>query len=172
MDQFHLSQPASPVSTKITMADSLHLQPPSSKFYQLSFPKPGVILVTINREKQRNSLPAEAHWDGHSLFTWFDEEPTLLVAVVTGAGQKAFCAGQDLVEQNASRRGPKTAAQSAVMNHPPSGFMGLSQRRGKKPVLAAVNGFALGGGFEICLNWYVRLNESRGDWVTTFGHHH
>lgn len=118
----------------------------------MSFPRPEVILVTINREKQRNSLPSDAHWDGHNLFAWFDEEPTLLVAVVTGAGEKAFCAGQDLVEQNASRR-PKTGAQSAVMNHPPTGFMGLSQRRGKKPVLAAVNGFALGGGFEICLNW-------------------
>ncbi|KAJ5133100.1 hypothetical protein N7448_001871 [Penicillium atrosanguineum] len=134
------------------MADSLHSQPPVSKYFQLSFPQPGVILVTINREQQRNSLPSDAHWDGHNLFTWFDEEPTLLVAVVTGAGEKAFCAGQDLAEQNASRRGPKTAEQMAVMNHPPSGFMGLSQRRGKKPVLAAVNGFALGGGFEICLN--------------------
>ncbi|KAJ5666506.1 uncharacterized protein N7477_008954 [Penicillium maclennaniae] len=134
------------------MADLLHSPPPVSKHFRLSFPKHGVMLVTINREKQRNSLPSDAHWDGHNLFTWFDEEPTLLVAVVTGAGEKAFCAGQDLAEQNASRRGPKTAEQLAVMNHPPSGFMGLSQRRGKKPVLAAVNGFALGGGFEICLN--------------------
>lgn len=113
------------------MAVSLHSQPPNSKYFQLSFPKPGVILVIINREQQRNSLPSDAHWDGHNLFTWFDEEPTLLVAVVTGAGEKAFCAGQDLAEQNASRRGPKTGEQLAVMNHPPSGFMGLSQRRGK-----------------------------------------
>ena len=135
------------------MAESLQTQPPPTTFYQLSYPKPGVMLVTINREKQRNSLPAEAHWEGHALFTWFDEEPSLLVAVVTGAGEKSFCAGQDLTEQNSSRRGPKTAAQRAVMEHPPSGFMGLSQRKGRKPVLAAVNGFALGGGFEICLNW-------------------
>jgi enoyl-CoA hydratase/carnithine racemase len=113
------------------MAESLHSQPPDSKYFQLSFPKPGVILVTINREQQRNSLPSDAHWEGHNLFTWFDEEPTLLVAVVTGAGEKAFCAGQDLAEQNASRRGPKTGEQLAVMNHPPSGFMGLSQRKGK-----------------------------------------
>ena len=141
------------------MATTLHSQPPPSKFYQLSFPNPGVVLVTINREKQRNSLPAEAHWEGHHIFTWLDEEPTLLVAVVTGAGDRSFCSGQDLAEQNTSRNGPKTGAQLAVMNHPPTGFMGLSQRRGKKPVLAAVNGFALGGGFEICLNWYVKAHE-------------
>lgn len=38
--------------------------------------------------------------------------------------------------------------------------MGVSRRAGKKPVVAAVNGFALGGGFEICLGWYVYLKES------------
>ncbi|KAJ5780082.1 hypothetical protein N7457_005242 [Penicillium paradoxum] len=132
------------------MSDFLQPPPPTNVF-QLSFPRPKILLVTINREKQRNSLPAEAHWEGHAIFSWFDDEPGLLVAVVTGAGDKAFCAGQDLAEQ-ASSQGPKTAAQIAVMNHPPTGFMGLSQRRGKKPVIAAVNGFALGGGFEICLN--------------------
>jgi enoyl-CoA hydratase/carnithine racemase len=143
------------------MSDSLHSEPPATKHFQLTFPAPKVLLVTIDREKQRNSLPAEAHWEGHGIFSWFDEEPTLLVAIVTGAGDKAFCAGQDLAEQSTSRRGPKTAAQIAVMNHPPTGFMGLSQRRGKKPVIAAVNGFALGGGFEICLNWYVQLHFPR-----------
>jgi len=43
----------------------------------------------------------------------------------------------------------------ATRRHPPSGFAGISRRVGKKPVIAAVNGFALGGGFEICLNWYA-----------------
>lgn len=67
----------------------------------------------------------------------------------------AFCAGQDLVEQSDKRGKQLTAAEQAVSTHPPSGFMGLSQRKGRKPVIAAVNGFALGGGFEVCLNWYV-----------------
>ena len=43
----------------------------------------------------------------------------------------------------------------ATQGHPPSGFAGISRRMGKKPIVAAVNGFALGGGFEIVLNWYV-----------------
>ncbi|GAB1208162.1 hypothetical protein APSETT445_006903 [Aspergillus pseudonomiae] len=110
------------------------------------------LLVTINREKQRNSLPSDAHWEAHELLTWFDHEPSLLVAVITGAGKKAFCAGQDLQEQSSKTSGQLSLAQKALLTHPPTGFAGLSQRKGVKPVLAAVNGFALGGGFEICLN--------------------
>lgn len=136
---------------------------PSSNHFDLSFPKPGVLLVTINRPNQRNSIPSDAHWDAHAIFSWFDEEPSLLVAIITGAGDKAFCAGQDLTEQNANAGsgGQRNAAQHAVMNHPPSGFLGLTQRKGKKPVLAAVNGFALGGGFETCLNWLVYFYSTR-----------
>jgi enoyl-CoA hydratase/carnithine racemase len=44
-----------------------------------------------------NSIPSDAHWDAESLFSWFDKEPSLRVAIITGAGSKAFCAGQDLV---------------------------------------------------------------------------
>ncbi|RHZ61412.1 hypothetical protein CDV55_106587 [Aspergillus turcosus] len=134
------------------MAQSFQSPPPTTKHYLLTSPRPKVLLVTINREKHRNSLPSDAHWEAHAIFTWFDHEPSLLVAVVTGAGDKAFCAGQDLIERNSNKGRELDTAQQALSNHPPTGFMGISQRKGKKPILAAVNGFALGGGFEICLN--------------------
>jgi enoyl-CoA hydratase/carnithine racemase len=139
------------------MADQLHSQPPSSQYYLLSYPAPHVLLVTINREKHRNALNYEAHWDADAIFRWFDKEPSLRVAVVTGKGSKAFCAGQDLIEQGsrASAAAEGDQQKQRGLSHPPGGFMGLSRRRGKKPVVAAVNGFALGGGFEICLNWLV-----------------
>lgn len=73
------------------------------------------------------------------------------VAIITGAGEKAFCAGQDLLEVQRNKQDPP--AEPYMQNHPPSGFAGISERRGKKPIIAAVNGFAFGGGFEICLNW-------------------
>ncbi|KAK5118898.1 hypothetical protein LTR62_000109 [Meristemomyces frigidus] len=137
-------------------------QPPATPTYILSYPAPYVILITINRPKAMNSLSYASHWEADALLQWFDAEPSLRVAVITGGGGKAFCAGQDLIEQrdlaNLRERIAKGDAQAKkdlpdrrTLVHPPSGFMGVSRRAGKKPVIAAVNGWAMGGGFEICL---------------------
>lgn len=132
------------------MADQLETQPPATPIYELSYPAPHVLLVTINREKALNSITLQGHWEGERLWHWFDDEPSLRVAVVTGKGKRAFCCGQDLKEQ-AEKNSDNT---NPTMPSLPSGaFMGLSRRAGKKPVIAAVNGYALGGGFEIALNW-------------------
>ncbi len=99
-----------------------------------------------------NSIPFEGHTEMGQVFDWFDNEPNLRVAIVTGTGKKAFCAGQDLIQLGKIRSGALKASP-AEMRHPVSGFAGLSRRNGKKPVIAAVNGFALGGGFEMVLGW-------------------
>ncbi|TLD20863.1 hypothetical protein E2P81_ATG08527 [Venturia nashicola] len=139
------------------MADQLVTKPPPTPTYLLSYPAPHVLLITINRAHRMNSLPYDSHWEADTLIQWFDNEPSLLVAVVTGAGDKAFCAGQDLIEQGEIQKDLRSATPSGkwgkrqLMTHPGSGFMGISRRAGKKPVVGAVNGFALGGGFEIVL---------------------
>ncbi|OCK92910.1 ClpP/crotonase [Cenococcum geophilum 1.58] len=127
------------------------IQPPKITSCILSYPAPYVLLVTINREKAMNSIPFAGHWEMEQVFEWFDKEPNLRVAIVTGAGKKAFCAGQDLIELGKLRSSP-VKPSPALMRHPPGGFAGISRRSGKKPIIAAVNGFALGGGFEIVLN--------------------
>ncbi|KAJ9643649.1 uncharacterized protein PV06_09164 [Exophiala oligosperma] len=125
--------------------------PPPNPSVSLGYPAPHVLLVTITRERQMNSIPYAVHWYLHRVFEWFDREPTLRAAVITGSGPKAFCAGQDLIELGT--RDPKEVEDKPYLSmHPPSGFAGVSRRVGKKPIIAAVNGFALGGGFEIVLN--------------------
>ncbi|GAD94934.1 thiolase [Paecilomyces variotii No. 5] len=121
-----------------------------TNIFSLSFPAPHVLLVTINREEARNAIPIAGHAEGDAIFTWFDEEPSLRVAVITGSGNKAFCAGADLIEQSIRAASKEELPKTELF--PPSGFAGLTRRVGKKPVIVAVNGFALGGGFEICLN--------------------
>ncbi|KAF2109677.1 ClpP/crotonase-like domain-containing protein [Lophiotrema nucula] len=124
--------------------------PPSTSHVLLSYPAPYVLLVTINRERAMNSIPFAGHTEMGEVFDWFDREPNLRVAIITGAGKKAFCAGQDLIELG-KIRSKEVKMSPALMRHPLSGFGGISRRMGKKPIIAAVNGFALGGGFEIVL---------------------
>lgn len=69
--------------------------PPQSKHCVASFPSRGVLLVLIDRQKQLNSLSVEASFELDAVFRWFDEEPSLRVAVISGKG-RAFCVGADL----------------------------------------------------------------------------
>lgn len=96
--------------------------------------------VTINRPDARNSLATPAHYELSSIFDAFEADPELWVAIITGAGDKAFCAGADL----------KSAGKDG-MTMPHGGFAGLTSRTRAKPVIAAVNGYAFGGGFETAL---------------------
>jgi enoyl-CoA hydratase/carnithine racemase len=101
-----------------------------------------LLLITINRPDVLNSLHPPGNKELAEVFDDFAADPDSWVAIITGAG-RAFSAGNDLKYQ--AEGGDRSAM-------PSSGFAGLTARYDlDKPVIAAVNGVAMGGGFEIAL---------------------
>ncbi len=106
-----------------------------------------LMIVTLNRPDVYNALHHPAHEELTAVWDEFQENPELWVAIVTGAGDKAFSAGNDL-KYHAEYRAKHGKRPPATVK----GFAGLANRHDlDKPVIAAVNGFAMGGGFEIAL---------------------
>ena len=112
-------------------------------FEYISVKRDGHILeVTIDRAVRYNALHGGAHQELHDIFDGYDHDPNLWVAIITGSGDKAFCSGNDL----------KATSEGQDIEPASTGFGGITQRWGReKPIIAAVNGVAMGGGCEIVL---------------------
>ncbi|KAI0962350.1 hypothetical protein AcV7_001214 [Taiwanofungus camphoratus] len=117
----------------------------------IDFPQEHVMLLTFNRPKSLNAMTPTMKEDINNVLTWFDNEPTLWVVIITGEG-RVFCAGADLLAWNIRRRDDtKDEGQDTIADA--DGFGAISRRfNSSKPMIAAVNGSAYGGGVEIILN--------------------
>jgi enoyl-CoA hydratase len=103
-----------------------------------------VEILTINRPEARNAINGGVSRAMSSIMDELAEDSDCWVVVVTGSGEKAFSAGMDLKAFSSGEGGDIIGASG--------GFAGLTQRDFPKPIIAAVNGSALAGGFEIMLS--------------------
>jgi enoyl-CoA hydratase len=101
----------------------------------------GVLIITINRPDARNAVNAAVATGMAAALDQLDAEDELRVGIVTGAGGY-FSAGMDL----------KAFVQGESPYAEDRGFAGITQRASRKPLIAAIEGFALAGGFEVALS--------------------
>lgn len=101
-----------------------------------------VTTITLNRPEVLNAINSVMHQELQEAIDAFAHDENQWICVVTGAGNRAFCAGSDL----------KAASEVDATGYPRHGYAGLIERFDlDKPLIAAVNGACLGGGFEIAL---------------------
>src|SRR5450432_23888 len=112
---------------------------PNYRFCRYEIDGP-ILTITLNRPEVLNAINREAHFECADAFDPYTTLFRSRVAIVTGAGKRAFCVGSDL----------KALAATGDHTKPATGFAGITHRFDLwKPVIAGVNGLCLGGGMEI-----------------------
>jgi enoyl-CoA hydratase/carnithine racemase len=132
-----------------------------------------IAYVTINRPQARNAIDPETHEALCAIWADFRDDDAVDVAILSGAGDEAFCAGADLKTYIP----PIIRGERSIRAIVDLGFGGLTRglHRIHKPIVAAVNGWALAGGLEMALACDIRIASERarfGSFEARRGYHH
>ena len=90
-----LANPIDTICRFIHTMTQFKTSPPKTSFSKLGFPADHILLITLSRPKSLNCINYQGHVELDAVYKWFDHEPQLRVAIITGEG-RAFCAGADL----------------------------------------------------------------------------
>ncbi len=110
-----------------------------------------ILIVVINRADKLNALNKLVMAELEEVFIAFEKEETWKAAIITGAGQKAFVAGADISEFNGLNK------EQAILLAKRGQEIFSKIEHSPKPIVAAVNGFALGGGCELAMSCHFRI---------------
>lgn len=112
----------------------------------------GIAIVTLNRPEAMNSIDPESNEQLLRIWDEFSNDEAIRVLVLTGAGERAFCTGADLKKTMPSGDGAAREVFRGGNRHFNFGTLHTD-----KPVIAAINGYALGGGLELALLADIRI---------------
>ena len=112
----------------------------------------GIAWLKINREEKLNALNKALLSELNERFTAFKADPTIKVIVLTGSGSKAFVAGADITEFSSFNK----LEGLDLSQHGNEKVFNFIEKIGK-PVIAAINGYALGGGLELAMSCQIRI---------------